>query len=218
MPLTVEGIALNPDVGEALPETQILDISHFPQEGKLWCWAACVQMVLDYYTQTKAETGIQSLEQCDIVRKKLHQPEHECEPDPSKREDDCPFEDMSNTWRDCGIQQVKGSPNVLSMVGIKNEIAARRPIEVGIRWNAGGGHAVLIKGWADPEILVIDDPLRNSSFGDNDPLLDSPLSPHTDGSGRATHEDLKDALGHGKWVATWFKLDVNNQEENHADV
>jgi hypothetical protein len=47
---------------------------------------------------------------------------------------------------------------------------------------------------------VIDDPLRESSFGENDPFLHA-------ASGRATHENLMNALGHGQWIRSWFNLE-----------
>jgi hypothetical protein len=83
---------------------------------------------------------------------------------------------------------------------IKAEIAANRPIQVGILWDeheGGGGHAILIKGWTQtvPEALLIDDPLRESLVGTSRFV-----------SGQATHEDLVDALGHGIWRYTWTNL------------
>jgi hypothetical protein len=48
MPLAVNnGTSLNPQPSEASAEViRELDIQHRPQEGRLWCWAACVDMVL----------------------------------------------------------------------------------------------------------------------------------------------------------------------------
>ena len=86
------------------------------------------------------------------------------------------------------------------MEDIKAEIALGRPIQVGILWDedeGGGGHAVLVKGWTqtDPEALLIDDPLRESTVGES-----------RFGSGLATHRDLRDANGHGRWRYTWTNL------------
>ena len=104
---------------------------------------------------------------------------------------------MAKTWRNCGVQGVVPKDFDLNIQEIKTEIAANRPIQVGILWSQGGGHAVLIKGWAptSPETLVIDDPLR-----------DSPLHPAADGLGRATHDELLAAFGHGSWRYTWTNL------------
>ncbi|HBB94604.1 MAG TPA: hypothetical protein DC054_04380 [Blastocatellia bacterium] len=207
MPLTIDGTALNPEVAEA-PEPHILDVRHRPQEGKLWCWAACVQMVLEYYERTKPESGIKNISQCDIVGKMEGHSANPCADDPQMRVDSCGLDQMKQVWVACNIQEdLRDPPAVLTMVGIKQQIKDGKPIEVGITWGSGGGHAMLIKGWAatNPETLVIDDPLRESSLGD-DPFLETPLGVEADGSGRTTHADLKDALGRGQWTRTWFNL------------
>jgi hypothetical protein len=208
MPLTVEGSTLNPDVAEALPEPQILDITHFPQDGKLWCWAACVQMVLDYYHRTKPEKGVQDLTQCEIVQKMVGHSDNPCPDNRDMRLDSCDFDEMVNVWKNCKIEGAAMLPGPVKMDGIKHEIAKGRPIEVGIKWTKGGGHAVLIKGWAatNPETLVIDDPLRQSSLGKG-LFPDSGAEFEPDGSGRATHQDLKSAFGNGQWSMTYGLLE-----------
>jgi len=107
---------------------------------------------------------------------------------------------MAATWRLCGIQNVKPIDFDISIQQIQAEIDAGRPIQVGILWDedeGGGGHVIFIKGLAptEPVGLLIDDPLRESSLGESQ-----------FGSGRATHEDLLDALGHGTWRYTWTQL------------
>jgi Papain-like cysteine protease AvrRpt2 len=191
MPLEVQnGTALNPQAGEAPPpETRKVDINHHFQEGKLWCWAACIQMVLGLHGDQRS--------QCDIIKVKLGN-QHQCAPDFQSRTESCDAPLMAQTWRNCGILEVIPDDGDMKIEDIKAEIAANRPIEIGILWNEGGGHAVLIKGWAatSPETLLIDDPLR-----------ESPLGPSADGSGRATHDELVAAFGHGTWRYTWSHLE-----------
>lgn len=190
MPIGIEnGTALNPQATEALPEEHTVNIQHHFQEGKLWCWAACIQMVLELKGDSRS--------QCEIVKVKLADTQHQCPPDPQLRVEACEAVLMAKTWRNCGVQGVVPKDFDLNIQEIKTEIAANRPIQVGILWSQGGGHAVLIKGWAptSPETLVIDDPLR-----------DSPLHPAADGSGRATHDELLAAFGHGSWRYTWTNL------------
>jgi len=193
MPLAINnGTSLNPQPPAAPPGVQtIVDIPHRAQEGIQWCWAACVQMVLEFYNKQKS--------QCGIVKEmlKLEGEDHECGPDFQSRGESCAFVDMAPTWRACGIEHVDPDTGHLDMPQIKSEIGANRPIQVGIVWRAPaiGGHSVLIKGWAptSPETLLIDDPLR-----DMDPVLDK--------SGRATHQELLTAFGHGDWQLTWKNL------------
>lgn len=193
MPLAVNnGTPLNPQPPNPAEEKRIVDIPHRPQEGRLWCWAACVEMVLEHNNN--------SISQCEIVRTKLNNPQHQCAPDPNLRLESCEATEIASTWRKLGITQVVPIDFPISIEAIKAEIAADRAIEVGILWDedeGGGGHAILIKGWSptSPEALLIDDPLRQSSVGES-----------RFGTGRASYDDLTDALGHGRWRYTWTHL------------
>jgi len=176
----------------ALAQPVVLKIKQEFQQGREWCWAACIQMVLEYYNPNQKKS------QCEIVGIKLHDPNHQCSDNPDLNLDDCEAVDMEQAWRDCGIEKVVPEDTRPTFDAIKAELRSGRPIEVGILWSEGGGHAVLIKGWsaAPPESLVINDPLRAS-----------PLLPNaTDGSGRITYDELVDAFGHGNWRYTWLNL------------
>ena len=201
MPLAINnGISLNPQpaaadsiaadsiVADSIVQNRIVNIKHRFQKGRLWCWAACIQMVL--------ELNGTEMSQCAIVKRKLRNPNHPCGPNFQSRNESCDPEDMEQAWNDCGIQ-AEPKNGAIDMATIKEEIAANRPVEAGIIWHLGGGHAVLIKGWAktSPETLLIDDPLR-----------DSLLEPDADGSGRATRAELVAAFGHGRWGLTWKNL------------
>lgn len=191
MPLKVDnGTALNPQIdADALTDAvrHIVRIPHRPQKGKMWCWAACVEMVLEHNDI--------DMTQCDIVRTKLADEDSSCG---DLENESCRARDMEPTWVACGIENVQPNNGQIPFETIQDEIAEDRPIQVGILWNKGGGHAVLIKGWADtdPVSLLIDDPLRRSSVGES-----------KFGTGRATYDDLKDALGHGRWRYTWTNLE-----------
>ena len=143
MPLAINnGTSLNPQPPAAPAGVQtIVDFEHHPQEGKLWCWAACVQMVLEHNSI--------DMSQCEIVRTKLGDPQHQCSPDPNLRTESCEAELMAKAWRDCGIHGVVPKDFEIDIGDIKTEIAKDRAIQVGILWDedeGGGGHAVLIKG------------------------------------------------------------------------
>ncbi|ONI76092.1 hypothetical protein ALI144C_35945 [Actinosynnema sp. ALI-1.44] len=51
--------------------------------------------------------------------------------------------------------QVSGPP---SFQTVASEIDARRPIETGIYWTAGGGHAQVIYGYDDQQLIYYGDP------------------------------------------------------------
>jgi len=194
MPIAIpNGTSLNPQAPEAPPEQHELDLRHHPQEGKLWCWAACIHMVLDLFDLEGDLTS-----QCAIVKKMLQDkdPGHVCPPDFPSRNESCDVMVMAKSWRDCGIRQVIPKDGAMKIEDIKAEIAEGRPVEVGILWKAGGGHAVLIRGWSatSPETLLIADPLRDSPIASVVP------------AGLATHDELFAAFGHGLWRYTWSRL------------
>jgi hypothetical protein len=192
MPLTVNNGTLNPQPLDPAEEQHLLNVPHRPQEGRLWCWAACVQMVLEH--------NHKQMDQCAIVGKMLNQDNHLCGQTFQSRNESCAPLNMGPTWDRCGMK-VNPHTGTLDINQIKAEIAANRPIQVGIIWHVGSGHAVLIKGWArtTPETLLIDDPLR-----------DSPQAPVFDVSGRATLTELINAFGHGFWRFTWSELELKN--------
>jgi hypothetical protein len=175
---------------DAPPEPIALKIEHAFQEGLLWCWAACIQMVRNY------EQPNAPLQQCKIVRIKVGDDNHPCPADQDQRLDDCEPIDMASAWRACGIEKVVPVTGAISLKAVKEELKAHRPVEVGISWTLGGGHAVLIKGWTatEPESLIIDDPLRTNDLG-------------LPASGLARYDDLLVALGHGSWDYTWARLE-----------
>jgi|SRR5215813_3721275 len=175
-------------------EPIILNVKRELQEGKLWCWAACIHMVRAYYEKGR-------MSQCQIVQTKLDGDGEglsaDCSADFDDKEEDCDPTRIAQTWRDCGIKGVVPMDGPLSFADIKAELSAGRPVEAGILWNpGGGGHVVIIKGWANtsPQSLVINDPLRR------------PILAGQDGSGRATFDELAAAFGRGDWVYTWTNL------------
>ena len=189
MPLKVKnGTSLSP--GAAATQQHLVRIPHRPQKGRRWCWAACIQMVLEHNNI--------KMSQCKIVRTKLNDHQSTCA---DLEDTSCRAREMKPMWKQLGIENVRPKDFHLGVAKIKSEIAADRPVQVGILWDddeGGGGHALLIKGWAatSPVTLLIDDPLRQSSVGTS-----------KFGTGRATHAELKNALGHGTWRYTWHNLE-----------
>jgi hypothetical protein len=83
---------------------------------------------------------------------------------------------------------------------IKEEINIHnRPVEVALRWNSeigGGGHVVLIKGWANvdgKDVVILNDPLASGRL----------VRGH---EGRLAFDELKVAFGNGSWEHTWTEL------------
>ena len=115
-----------------------------------WCWAACAQMVLQYYGQ--------SIQQCELASGLFGEP---CCDD----RDSLLCNEPAQVTDLAGVYQ-KWGRNAAFIQGqvpfetLQSEIKANRPIEIGFSWSDGGGHQVLVCGWnidsTGPYLLVND--------------------------------------------------------------
>ena len=163
-----------------------------------WCWAACVDMVLHYY-------GRREVEQCEIVGRKIKRADS-CD-DPLNKEFGVPCAPkwMRGVWASWGLEARshfprKGRPGWISEVALKRELEAGRPVEVGLCWDNGGGHAVVVRGWCEGRggrtFYFVNDPWnwaddeRGKFFAEG-------------GVGQVSYAELRAAYGMGRWKWTW---------------
>jgi hypothetical protein len=180
-----------------------LGIGPVVQQQSEWCWAACVEMVLTHYQIHAA--------QCAIVDKKRSfaatvngAPGPCCGNEARFQLETCNVDDIDDVWGKFGLTATpRGNPQSgeVTFQMIKDEIDARRPVEVAIRWHLDrpGGHAVLIVGWTTvngQEAVLVNDPLPTAKM-----LLDLKGQ-----SGTITMSDLQKASGHGTWEKTWIEI------------
>ncbi len=209
--LVEEGIPITP---QCLPPTEELEITdapgeispksfnrshsrrwrHFAQERSRWCWAACAQMVADYYGSI--------VTQCALAHNLFD--EEDCCESGSSFNSDC---DQA-----CSSAHVarRMYPTVLNLGGdrrfasisfseIDTEIAGnRRPVLVGLQWTEpgmGGGHLVAISGFSlddefpDDGWLTVHDPLEG-----DDPQIE------------VRYSYLESAYGLGEWRDSWVNI------------
>lgn len=84
--------------------------------------------------------------------------------------------------------------NPIPFTKIEEEIAAGRPVEAGIAWNAGSGHVMLISGTdnsSGKQYVQLKDPWPTSKNGK---------------TGTVLYDDLLVAFGRGKWKWTWIGI------------
>jgi len=75
------------------------------------------------------------------------------------------------------------------------EIAANRPVEIGVAWTAGSGHVMLIAGTDNSkgvEYVDLKDPWPTRKGGK---------------SGLVLYSELLTAFGRGKWKWTWIGIE-----------
>lgn len=144
----------------SLPITEIslggddVGLEYLKQKQSNWCWAACMEMVIRQVpleiTQCQmanlacGETGCCSVPGSYICNKTLDVNNRNGKPD------------IKSEWQRHGYDSVYRE-SALAFSTVQNEINAGRPIEIGLLWTGGGGHAMLIDGWdvIDGERIVI---------------------------------------------------------------
>ncbi|MCB0649676.1 MAG: C39 family peptidase [Saprospiraceae bacterium] len=123
------------------------------QETNLWCWAACTQMVMEYYYTF--------VPQCEIVNKTKKRgdccTDSEAKQDGLKcrqtgwfRYDNYGFDYDSTTFG-----------TAVSWIKLKEEIDANRPVSFAWSWSSGGGHLMVATGYlesGDNKLVYVTDP------------------------------------------------------------
>jgi hypothetical protein len=151
------------------------------QRAEEWCWAACVQMVLN-------RVGV-NVQQCDVVNKVFNQTI--CCTSPEDEACNQPVDpgDIAGIYNKCGHQaQLLTYP--ISFEDMQSEILGRgRPVEVGMAWDGIGGHVAMVwgakMGPLGPLLLVNDPKYR---------------------TGAVYYTNLLRAYGLGTWQWTWVGI------------
>lgn len=150
------------------------------QRAEEWCWAACIQMVLN-------RLGV-NVQQCDIVNKVLNQAICCDTPEAEACNQPVGPGDIVSTYQKCG-HQAQQITQPVSFEELQSEILAGRPVEVGMAWAGIGGHVAMIQG---------------ATIGPQGPLL--LVNDPKYGSGSVYYVNLLRAYGLGTWQWTWVSI------------
>jgi hypothetical protein len=132
-----------------------LTVPYSEQEEGNWCWAACGEMVFNYY-------NVAGTRQCDLASWLCGS---DCCAAPSSHlcntgASDAQIVAIYQHWSlNCSPPS---SPLLFSQV--QSEIDNRRPFEVAVQWWWGGGHVVIVcgwytdDGWFNEETVRVNDP------------------------------------------------------------
>ncbi|HJQ23017.1 MAG TPA: papain-like cysteine protease family protein [Blastocatellia bacterium] len=183
------GNSHTPITPSLLPQSKVLPVAHFQQARTQWCWAACAEMVLDYYSKR--------VHQCALANHLLGRKNCCAAPGPlhffSKCNRNCQVAQVAQLYSHYGLNSLYQA-NPVSFSVIQAEINADQPVEVGFAWFGGGGHLAIIRGW------------EQDSIGDWVRINDPHYSPGNSGQGRMLHSKLATPYGLGNWVTTWTDL------------
>ncbi|WP_207401067.1 papain-like cysteine protease family protein [Actinomadura roseirufa] len=127
-----------------------LTISQEVQQQNQWCWAASGLTIAKFFNKGNVSQN----DFCNLARG-------------YPRGSSCPNQPGQLEWDQRAFQSLGLSPgtvgNPLSFASVQAEIDGRRPIETGIYWTAGGGHAQVIYGYqAAGQTIAYGDPWPSS--------------------------------------------------------
>lgn len=194
-PMILADTAAQPAAAPANP----LPIAPVAQRERLWCWTACVEMVLN-----SVGDSVQAVQQCEIISQiPSLNAANCCGNEDTFADKALAAAEMQGVWSSFGIQSVPHlkspvSTGQINFDDVKTEIQEKRPIEVAVRWFEGGSHALIIKGFGQiggrPSVWI------------NDPLMNRSLFSAHGGEGQILFSELKTANNYGRWVSTWTGL------------
>jgi len=155
------------------------------QEQTQWCWATCMQMVFLHDDPATNRT------QCQLANAAFGNSGCCQSPSSSLCNNALGIYSISAEWSRYGYHSAYQDSS-LSFEAIKTEISAGRPVEIGLKWTNGGGHAVLIVGFeidGAEQLVIVNDPWR--------------------GQVNVTYIELLVAYGDGQWQWSWTGLQRN---------
>jgi Papain-like cysteine protease AvrRpt2 len=161
-------------------DSQGRTVPQISQKETKWCWAACAQMVLQFYGK--------AVEQCSLAAQLFGYLGCCSEASSPLCNNPAQVPDIADVYTGNGYTATLINDSI-PFEALQTEINANHPVEVGFDWNNNNGHQVLVCGWSidstGPLLLV------------NDPAY---------GSGAVYYVNLLVAYGWGSWRWTWTGL------------
>lgn len=121
-----------------------LDVPQKKQETKMWCWAACVEMIMEYMGE--------SVTQCEQANQRLNRAD--CCDEPA------PVVCVRGGWPQLFRYDVSSDSmdTALSWEDLKTQIDSKQPVLFSWKWKLGGGHMMLAVGYAEPHWVFVNNP------------------------------------------------------------
>ena len=120
------------------------NVTHYQQEEDEQCWAACMKMMLDQKRRKddspKVKNEVVLVSYDAIISRTMHDQANS--PIYSKM--------IPSAFYTFGID-VSSENNKLSWETIKESIDKNTPIMIGVQWQEGGGHVMVIGGYEEDE-------------------------------------------------------------------
>ncbi len=157
VPMAGNAAAATATPGHAAVPAAQLKINMLSQDQDEWCWVASGLTIAQFFGKGK---DIDQNTFCDYAHN-LQQGE-QCPNQPGE------FTDDQNAFTKLGMNAGQNVNNSLPFDDVKSQIDSGKPIETGIMWTAGGGHAEVIYGYdAGSQTMNYGDPWpSNARYGE----------------------------------------------------
>lgn len=168
-----------------------LTVPHVQQQRPKWCWAACIEMVLN------AKTQRQAIRQCQLVND-AHGMFLCCTQNaiPQLCNMGLSVSKVATEWKRRSYD-VDYSAGALPFADIVACIDRNWPFQVGLTYNSAIGHAVLVVGY-----LAADD--EDADIGEGFLYVNDPAWP---GPRWISYSALQTAEGQGgQWAHSWSRI------------
>lgn len=164
----------------------VLNVPQYNQEQDQWCWDASSQMILAYYSHACTQTEI-----ANWAVGGQNVPNYLFNPPSS-----CPYKPCTEVLSHFGSISSSGSASYISLSTLGNEMANSRPVMIGVSWDGGGGHAIILRG-TDGEYVYVNDPWPSN------------------GQSVQTYNGVRRYLGQGTWSQT-LQLTSSPANDNYT--
>src|SRR5262249_20291525 len=127
-----------------------LNVPYYAQQQTMWCWAACIEMVITYYNTA-------ALQQCQIVNQVLGRTDCCSNPGSGWCNTSLPAPMYIPAYANYQIAAAE-TYGPIALGYVQQFINNNNVMEIALNWRAGGGHVALIIGYdtASTNLLVND--------------------------------------------------------------
>jgi hypothetical protein len=161
--------------------TRINKITWIKQEQTQWCWAASMQMVFQQNDDITTQ-------QCNLANVAFELTGCCSSPNSSLCNKPLPILNIAPMWVRYSFNPIYIN-GLIEFTTLQTELDNQRAVEIGFKWNGGGGHAVLAVGWdiidSVPQVIIYD-PWRGEII--------------------IPYDRVKTAYGEGQWRWTWINI------------
>lgn len=163
----------------------VLSVPQYDQEQDQWCWNASSQMILAFKGHSYSQTTIANWA---VGGQNI--------PNYIYNSSDASMKGCDEVLAHFGSISSTGSASSMSLSALNTEMANSRPVMIGVSWDAGGGHAIVLRGTDGNYVYV------------NDPWPDN-------GQSVQTYNGVLRYLGNGTWSQS-LQLDAGGSDDYYS--